>query len=127
MPPAINAGHPANTACNWKLWSTLQVMSALKQLKFSCLIKDQGWGNLKGQIELKLCRGPRVNHAECNEWNQSGSGDFSHVLMRKIIANADHQERRVDITLEGEIVTMAQKGDYYELHYKIGGGGGHHL
>jgi len=44
-------------------------------------IGDQGWGNQKGQVELKLCRGmPDSNSKEISEWNDEGAGWASHVI-----------------------------------------------
>jgi len=93
-------------------------------------LADQGWGNIKGQVDFKLCRGyPDMMCTNVNEWNPNGSGLGSHVVYREVIANADHVRRTVNSTLDSnsKFVSMFQPGDYYELYYKVGGGGGHQL
>jgi len=129
MPSSLSESQSSQQACTWKLWSTIKVPTQLDSIHFCCALKDQGWGNMKGTLELKLCRGLKTNHPENNEWAADGSGDFSHVLHRCTLARADHQMRETTFALDhhSPIVQTAQQGDYFELHYKVGGGGGHKL
>jgi len=73
--------------CNWTFWKKLKLdqdqdkKKKLKKINFKCGINDQGWGNLKGAIDLKLCRGAKdKNTCSISEWNEEGSGYFSHVI-----------------------------------------------
>eukprot|EP00341_Mesodinium_pulex_P002978 CAMPEP_0116950372 /NCGR_PEP_ID=MMETSP0467-20121206/39432_1 /TAXON_ID=283647 /ORGANISM="Mesodinium pulex, Strain SPMC105" /LENGTH=257 /DNA_ID=CAMNT_0004635109 /DNA_START=1446 /DNA_END=2219 /DNA_ORIENTATION=+ len=130
MPRALDESQDARTPCTWKLWSTIKVPAELDGLRFTCTLKDQGWGNLKGALDLALCRGPRSSDAKENgEWAHDGSGQFSHVLHRMPLASAEHELKEIRFTLDrsSQIILSARAGDYFELHYKVGGGGGHRL
>lgn len=52
----------ANTKSYWTIWERLDLKhthpyTKLKSIKLCCGIQDQGWGNLKGAVDFKLCRG----------------------------------------------------------------------
>jgi len=122
---------PRDVPCNWQLWKrTEPVTQRLLSIKVNLDCVDQGWGNLKGAVDLKLCRGPvDMTCVNVNEWNQQGSGKGSHVVHRDIVAHAEHVRKTVTLRLDASspFVANFMPGDYFELHYKVGGGGGHQL
>lgn len=100
--------------------------STVKKLTMSLVWKDQGWGNLKGEIFVRLMRPP-----------QSGRrGRFWHKKLdpqmvaekRRVFGIAKHseEEAKVEITNDS-VLTLAQPGDFYRFMRNMGGGGGHTL
>ena len=92
---------------------------AVRKLTMSLLWKDQGWGNRKGEIFMKLMRPS----------SSSANNDFEAVAeKRKIFGIAEHEEKkdRVELSLH-PVVKLAQPGDFYRFMRNAGGGGGHTL
>jgi len=79
------------------LWKREQpILKPIQSVSLTLTILDQGWGNLKGQVDLKLCRGaPDLNCINIGEWNNEGSGLGAHVVYREIVANAEHKQKTV--------------------------------
>lgn len=86
-----------NAKSYWTIWERLDLtnlnhFTKLTKIKLSCGIQDQGWGNLKGAVDLKLCRGVKSDNQEPKwEWDQDGSGTYSDTVKREIIMEATHE------------------------------------
>jgi len=95
----------------------MPVFAQLKGLTLDMVVGDQGWGNLKGQVELKLCRG-EPNGQQFDEWNEHGAGWNSHVVWREPVVNVSHNHKRVTVHLDtsSEFIRKFHPGDYFELH-----------
>lgn len=109
----IDEAHPRTIPCNWKLWRrTAPISKKLQSLSIDLELVDQGWGNMKGEIELKLCRGPAVDRS-LNEWHNEGSGDGPNVVHRASIAKAVHEPTAVQLKLDGSspFVSQFKPGD----------------
>jgi len=76
-------------------------------------IKDQGWGNLKGAVELKLCRGQNIDPKQYSEWDPQGSGNGPHVVHRELIMNATHVEMNVERKFDAQhpFISKFRNGD----------------
>lgn len=93
-------------------------------------IQDQGWGNLKGAIDMKLTRGLKdANHVPVWEWHNDGSGTFNDTVKREVVVEATHDYQMVirEFDEQSDFVRNYKNGDGFELWYKVGGGGGHEL
>lgn len=89
--------------------------SAVKKLTMSLVWKDQGWGNLKGEIFMKLMR-PAATGAEVV------------AEKRRIFGIAKHHEESASAELsDSPVVRQAQPGDFYRFMRNVGSGGGHEL
>lgn len=87
--------------------------STVKKLNMSVVWKDQGWGNLKGEIFIQLMR---------------PSEDKMVAEKRRVFGIAKHHEEEAKTEIkDGDILTLAQPGDFYRFMRNIGGGGGHTL
>ena len=73
--------------------------------------KDQGWGNQKGRVEIKLI---------------SRKGD---VLATEVSPVAPHEWAKYDVTFDSglDIVSKVVDGSFYRIFVSTGGGGGHTL
>ena len=92
--------------------------SAVKKLNMSVVWKDQGWGNLKGEIFIQLMRPSKEKASELK------------VVAEKlrVFGGAKHHE----VTANAEIVnhpitSLAKPGDLYRFMRHVGSGGGHTL
>lgn len=125
----------ANTKSYWTIWERLELKNThpytkLTSIKLSCGIQDQGWGNLKGAVDFKLCRGDKPTPQSAKwEWDQDGSGTFDDTVKREVILNATHEYQYVIKEFDGrsDFVKDQRLGDSFELWQKVGGGGGHEL
>ena len=74
--------------------------------------KDQGWGNRKGELFVKLMRRNKVVAEK-----------------RELFGIAEHHEMAADVELgkEEAVVALAKPGDHYLFMRNAGGGGGHKL
>jgi hypothetical protein len=71
--------------------------------------KDQGRGGQKGKVKIALMR--------------EGIEIASETICKNV---APHTEETVERTLKTEdVITKAEKGDFYALFHVVGGGGGH--
>lgn len=89
--------------------------------------EDQGWGNRKGELFVRLIRGSPgpVAAGSC------GRGDKGTVIAerRDFFGLAEHSETSASLNLrrDEEVVSRAQPGDRYRFMRRVGGGGGHTL
>lgn len=103
------------------------LQSLVKSLTVSIVgWKDQGWGNRKGELFVKLMRRPDVAASRA-----SGTGKDSVVVAerRELFGLAEHRETsaRVELNEKEGVVSQAQVGDWYQFMRRGGGGGGHEL
>ena len=75
--------------------------------------KDQGWGNRKGRIGMRLMR----NYETINQ-NEN---------IFDAIAPHDFEEREITIQANDGLLTNYMIGDTLDILYSVGGGGGHSL
>jgi hypothetical protein len=71
--------------------------------------KDQGWGNMKGQVYIRLRDKNGVT--KCEVGSEVAGHDWSKAEMK--------------YEKDDDIVKLLSKGDHYQILYNIGGGGGH--
>ncbi len=89
--------------------------SSVKLFKVSLTWNDQGWGNRKGEIFVKLIRKVNRNEEEIAE-------------KRHLFGIAGHKKASAEVVVSNDpIVDLAQPGDYYKFMRNAGGGGGHTL
>ena len=95
--------------------------STVRRLSMSLVWKDQGWGNLKGEIYVMLMR-------PAAEGEEQNSNPRVVAERRRVFGIAKHREEtaRAEMTAD-PIVTSALPGDFYRFMRIIGGGGGHSL
>ena len=93
-----------------------ELSSTVKKLSLSAIWQDQGYGNRKGELFLKLMR-PDVN------------GKPVEVAQhRQLFGIAEHYEKTSYIVISDHpVVTEARPGDFYRFMRNAGGGGGHQL
>ena len=74
--------------------------------------KDQGWGNRKGELFVKLMRKKKVLAEK-----------------RELFGIAEHHGTDADVEVgkEDPVVALAKLGDHYLFMRNAGGGGGHEL
>ena len=84
----------------------------VRRLVLSILWVDQGWGNKKGDIHVRLMR-----------------DDVTEIaVMYRPFGICDHVEKSCRIELvKHPLVTEAMPGDFYQFSRNPGGGGGHEL
>ena len=97
-------------------FDTPELASTVKKLSLSVTWQDQGWGNRKGELFLKLMRpvtdGEPIQIAE----------------HRKLFGIAEHYEKTAEVVIQHHpIVREAEPGDFYRFMRNVGGGGGHKL
>ena len=81
--------------------------------------KDQGWGNRKGELFVRLMR-PAVAQKQREE---------IVAERRDFFGLAEHEETsaRLEINRRESVVASARPGDWYRFMRRVGGGGGHKL
>jgi len=91
-------------------WKEIHIPVAIPthSAQFSCLWKDQGWGNRKGRIYITGC-----------EDLDSPFKDEDVVCCTDFDAEHDWKPLRLQFLVE--------EGKRYFVWYKVGGGGGHEL
>ena len=83
----------------------------VRSLVMSVVWVDQGWGNKKGDIHVRLMR-----------------GDTEISVMYRTFGICDHSVKSAEKELKDHpLVTEAMPGDYYQFSRHPGGGGGHQL
>lgn len=100
------------------------LQTAVKSLKVSVAgWKDQGWGNRKGIIFVRLMRRP-VEPAS----NSGGTREES-TIVADLFGLAEHMETSAERQLRKSdtVVSLARPGDWYRFMRRGGGGGGHTL
>ena len=89
--------------------------STVKKLSLSVIWNDQGWGNRKGELFLKLIR-------------RDGSGENIVAEHRRLFGIAEHMETRASVVIENHpVVKQARPGDFYRFMRNAGSGRGRRL
>jgi len=72
--------------------------------------KDQGWGNQKGQVELKLCKFVLdTEYPVSNEWSENGSGVFENTVERWQSGLAPHDLTNFTISLTEHPIVLEHR------------------
>lgn len=109
--------------------------STVKRLNMSLVWKDQGWGNLKGEIFVRLMR-PSSKEVEGKKgrlpWSKPKTQRVSEMVQvaekRRVFGIAKHHEEAADAEIVNDsIVSLAEPGDFYRFMRNVGSGGGHKL
>ena len=93
---------------------------SVKKLTMSLSWVDQGWGNRKGEIFLKLMRPKQGAASNKREVIAEKRGIFG-------VAKHEREEVTTELTDSEPVVALAQPGDFYRFMRNAGGGGGHKL
>ena len=101
--------------------------STVKKLNMSVVWKDQGWGNLKGELFIRLMR-PSKQTLKGNS-PQGKKGDPEMVAeKRKVFGIAKHVEEESKVEIRNDsILNLTEPGDFYRFMRNVGGGGNHKL
>ena len=104
------------------------LVSTVKKLNMSLVWMDQGWGNLKGELFVRLMRPSRPQSPK-ESAPQDKKGDPVIVAeKRKVFGIAKHDEEESKIEISGDsILNLAEPGDFYRFMRNVGGGGNHKL
>eukprot|EP00928_Gymnodinium_smaydae_P043318 TRINITY_DN2904_c0_g1_i1.p1 TRINITY_DN2904_c0_g1~~TRINITY_DN2904_c0_g1_i1.p1 ORF type:complete len:662 (+),score=83.96 TRINITY_DN2904_c0_g1_i1:32-1987(+) len=102
----------------WQHLGSLECgIAAVTKLQVSCEWKDQGWGNMKGKIEVRLCRNQNQIVCLSDVFGTCGEGgnrgQFDGV--NRTFSSSDR------------LIASASPGDMFVFLYRVGGGGGHEL
>ena len=108
--------------------------------------KDQGWGNRKGELFVRLMRdkvggaGGKVGGGATRVvgkvfsrmWNRGSSNKAEEEIVverRDFFGLAEHYETSASLELDEResVVESARPGDWYRFMRRAGGGGGHRL
>lgn len=116
--------------CPSELYFDGPVLSGfVKDLAMSVLWKDQGWGNKKGEIFVKLMR----PEAGCSPTPPSILTPLEDELIgiaerRQLFGIAEHYwKHEHTLICDHPVVSKARPGDFYRFMRYVGGGGGHEL
>ena len=93
--------------------------TGVKNIHLSTRWKDQGWGNLKGEIFVRLMR--KIQETPEN---------FEQIAeKRKVFGIARHRwsDAKAKLGENEAVVSNAQAGDFYRFMRNVGSGGGHQL
>jgi hypothetical protein len=93
--------------------ATNQPMHKCEQVQIRFRVRDQGWGNQKGELVVRLKNASGETVASGCKW--------AHPFA--------HEWTDVDVVFDENdpIVQLSRSGYRYEVWYKVGGGGGHAL
>ncbi|KAJ7362036.1 hypothetical protein OS493_013124 [Desmophyllum pertusum] len=105
--------------------------SSVKKLTMSVIWKDQGWGNKKGEIFMKLMR----PDARCLPSPKSTLAlspperePIEIAEHRQLFGIAEHYRKRAQTVISDHpVVSKARSGDFYRFMRYVGCGGGHQL
>lgn len=89
--------------------ASLRLCGALVSAEAKGKWSDQGWGNQKGSLKIRLVRGGAV------------------VAEKSLEGLAPHKKAKFAMRIEGAELPGAQAGDMIEVAARVGGGGGHEL
>ena len=104
---------------------------SVKKLAMSVLWKDQGWGNKKGEIFVKLMR-PEAGCSDPTQPSTSRPLEDEQIIeiaqRRQLFGIAEHYWKREHTVISDHpVVSKARPGDFYRFMRYVGGGGGHEL
>ena len=107
---------PKGPCCPEIYFDGPELPGGVKKLSLSVTWQDQGWGNRKGELFLKLMR-------------PVGTEQSVEVAEhRELFGIAEHYEKSAQIVIQDHpVVTQAKKGDFYRFMRNAGGLGGHEL
>ena len=105
--------------------------SSVKKLAMSVRWRDQGYGNKKGEIFVKLMR-PEVGHSDPTPPSTSRALEDEQITeiaeRRQLFGIAEHYwKREHTVICDHPVVSKARPGDFYRFMRYVGGGGGHEL
>lgn len=107
-----------------------QFAGVVKKVQMSLTWKDQGWGNRKGEIFVKLMQPParaRRFGRRAKNSDRDGGGEIV-AEKRELFGIAKHSQETAKAELvDDPVVKSAQKGNFYRFMRNAGGGGGHSL
>ena len=86
--------------------------STMKKLNMSVVWKDQGWGNMKGELFVRLMR-PATKQPLKGGSLQGKKGDPVMVAEKREIFKHKEEESKVEIR-NGSILNSAEPGDFYQ-------------
>lgn len=97
-------------------FDTPELSSTVNKLSLSVTWQDQGWGNRKGELFLKLMR-------------PVADGEPIQIAKyRKLFGIAEHKEKTSEVEIQRHpVVKETKPGDFYRFMRNVGGGGGHEL
>lgn len=96
----------------------------VKSMKSSVFWKDQGWGNRKGRIFVKLIR-PQAKRSFMKSKRKPTEIAMNDNMFGIV---AEHEwKTSTSLLVDDDVVKLAQPGDYYCFMRDAGGGGGHTL
>lgn len=120
----------APVVCPHELYFDGPVLSSsIKKLTISLLWRDQGWGNKKGEIYVKLMRPGARRLASPNATSGSSEGEETEIAKRRQLFGIAEHYWKHDRTVicDHPVVTKARPGDFYTFMRFVGNGGGHEL
>lgn len=97
--------HEGDTERIWFRLFPIVLKNPIHTIRFTCYVRDQGWGNRKGKLYIRQDK---------NENNYKGDIIAESPLV-------DHEDRDISFQFSPE------PGMKYTMCYVIGGGGGHEL
>ena len=105
--------------------------SSVKKLAMSVLWKDQGYGNKKGEIFVKLMR-PEAGRSHPTPPSTLRALEDEQITeiaeRRQLFGIAEHYwKRKHSVICDHPVVSKARPGDFYRFMRYVGGGGGHEL
>ena len=104
--------------------------STVKKLNMSVVWKDQGWGNMKGELFVRLMR-PTTKQPLKGDSPQGKLKKEDSVMVaekRRVFGIAKHKEEESKVEIRNDsILNLAKPGDFYRFMRNVGGGGGHRL
>ena len=104
---------------------------SVKKLAMSVRWKDQGYGNKKGEIFVKLMR-PKAGCSDPTPPSTSRPLEDEQIIeiaeRRQLFGIAEHYwKREHTVICDHPVVSKARPGDFYRFMRYVGGGGGHEL
>lgn len=116
--------------CPEELYFDSPVLSgSIKKLAMSVEWRDQGWGNRKGEIFVKLMRPEARSFPSPNSiWEPPEGEQIEIAEHRQLFGIAAHYWKRDQTVIcDHPVVTKARPGDFYRFMRFVGEGGGHEL
>lgn len=104
--------------------------STVKRLNMSVVWKDQGWGNLKGELFVRLMRPSSSKQRKEDKSLQSMNerGPKMVAEKRRVFGIAKHEEEESKVEIRNDsILNLAEPDDFYRFMRNVGGGGNHKL
>jgi hypothetical protein len=101
--------------------------STVKKLNMSVVWKDQGWGNMKGELFVRLMR-PSKQQSKGDSSREKKGDPVMVAEKRRVFGIAKHDEEESKVEVRNDsILNLAEPGDFYRFMRNVGGGGNHQL